>query len=194
MNSRSILKLTCKIFGIYFLVQSFNEIKSVLIYYSGSVMSADGLYAESDDYFSAQRVTLIIMLMAIVGDLIIAFLLFSRSEWIVNKLDRNGNEDGGILPATRALYLELTVVAIGIFLFASAIPEIITSFVQYVLVNKRDNDALRIFWSGNRTEILISSVVESVVALVIVSNGKSIAKRIDRIGNINAGEGMAETQ
>jgi hypothetical protein len=186
MNNKAILKLACQIIGIFFLFQGISQFKAFALYAAPVFMSEESI-ATNDFYRESGFYSLFVSLSGIAFDLAIALFLFFKSEWIVNRFDRSTSERPVHLPMDRVVLIELTVIAVGIFVFARALPNVLTNIIEYLAANKRDIDAMNVFWNhNNRLGRLIFSGTEVIVGIVIASNGRSMAKRFERVGDINA--------
>jgi hypothetical protein len=186
MNNKNILKLACNIIGIFFLFQAVSQFK-IFALFSAPIFMNENLLG--NDYRENEYFSLFIQLSNIFFDLAIAVILLFRADWILNRLDWKSDDEVALFPLQRVVLIELTVIAVGIFVFARAVPALLSSVVEYITLNKRDNDMVRLFWnSNNRAGQMIFALIELIVSIVLVSNGRSIAKRLERIGDINSGQ------
>jgi hypothetical protein len=185
MNNKNILKVACNIIGIFFIVQAVSQFKTFILF-SAQVFIGNELGAGR---YGLENYGVLVTLSSVFFDLAIAVMLLFRAEWILDRLDWKSDDETTLLPLKRVVAIELTVIAVGIFVFARAVPDLLTSAVEYFALNKRDNDIVSLFWrTDNRSGQTIFSVIEVIVSIVLVSNARSIAKRLDRIGDVNSRE------
>ncbi len=183
MNKKDILKVACNIIGIFFLFQAVSQFK-IFALFTAQLFMVDPL---SDPIYGSEYNSVFVTLSSVFFDLAIAVMLLFREEWILSRLDLKSDDEMTLLPLTREVAIELTVIGVGIFVFAGAVPELLTNVVEYFALNKQDNEIVALFWrTNNRSGQTVFSVIEVIVSIVLVSNGRSIAKRLDRIGDINS--------
>lgn len=185
MNNKVILKLACKILGIYLLFTGLSHFKNFILFSAPLFLNKETM-AEINQHYDYQLLSFFITLASALFDIVVGLLLFFSANWVVNRLDRRTPEEGVQLPVERSVFIELTVIGIGVFLAASSLSLILTNLLEYVVANRQDAEARRLFWeSSARPGRVMFGVIEFIVGMVLASNGKPIGRRLARVGDAN---------
>lgn len=116
-----------------------------------------------------------------------AWFLVSKSDLIADKLTRKSN-DQLQLSATKADLAELLIIAIGMLVIVSSIPEILSTVSRYLYFNEYGQEDRSLYWeSKNRKAELLYSVFKLAVGLLATTNARMIARRLMRIGDKDVG-------
>jgi hypothetical protein len=145
MNSKEIIGIVSKAFGLYFLIQAIIRIKDTILY------AITILYAKEitdDEYFVLFNLTLVILefLFFTIG----AWVLISKSDYISNILTK-GSTDSIQLSVSKFDLIELIVIAVGLIVLVNAIPELLNKISHFLFFNEYEDKSDRhLFWSEKK--------------------------------------------
>src|SRR5882672_366094 len=127
MNQKQLIEITCKCFGLYFIVEIFLNLKQLFFYGVASVNWGSDNFTL---YFNLGQ-NLIDSIIYGIG----AWILISKCESISSRL--SNDKQGEIhLTASKADIIEIAIIAIGMLTIISAIPEILNKLTTYLYFNE----------------------------------------------------------
>src|SRR5690606_17654939 len=113
---------------------------------------------------------------------IAAWLLFSKSEVIADKLEKNA-VDQIELNVSKVFLIELVIIAISFLVIVFAIPEILNTVISFMYFNPYDRLETREYWTDQRKADISYSVLKFLSGLMALLNSRIIAKKLIRIGD-----------
>jgi hypothetical protein len=175
MNQRELLRLICKSFGLYFILESALNAKQIIYYATGIT------------FLGKNNISLYYYLGQNIFDLVVyglgAWILINKSEFISNKL-ANASSDQLQLMTTKADLIEIVIIGIGVLFIINAIPEILNKLTHYLYFNEYGRANKNLFWDekDRKTEIIYSTF-KFAVGLLTITNGRLVARRLTKIGD-----------
>lgn len=175
MNNKEIVLIIIKTFGLYFLLEAIISLKEVIFYATAlKVYNGDNV----DAYFYLTQST-VDSLFYLFG----ALILFSKSDSLVNILKIKSTEQIQI-GVNKSDLIEIVVIAVGLYVLISAIPELLNKLTQFLYFNEyEDKEDRYLFWNKKeRMAALVYSLFKIAAGFLTVINGRLIAIRLTKIG------------
>ncbi len=180
MKHKDLIKIACKVFGLYFIIQAIINIKDV-IFYAISLQftpKADDSLSFFYTFFSVQVCNFLFNGLA-------AWILIGKSNFISNKLIKDSNDTSDLIVKKDNL-IELIIIGISGYMTIYSLPEILNKIFNYFYNNPYNR-------MGNKQNISYS-IFKLVVGLMVLINAKQISRRLIRIGNRNNNSHENENQ
>lgn len=173
MNQKDILQLVSKSFGLYFILQAILYLHQII----GYIATTGFADADRSTYWTFGQILWTVIIYAL-----FSCILIIKSGFVANALSRGS--DNVKIAVSKSDLIEVVIIAIGIFMVANSIPEILNHVSQYLYFNEYEEENASLYWTrnGKKAEILFS-IFNVAVGLVTMTNGRMIAKRLTRIGD-----------
>ena len=175
MKEKQLVAVVSKSLGLLCILYAFQDAKQIVIY--AATVTFYGEHVK-DTYFYIGQVTIGLAL-----DFVAAWIFIYKADTISSKLTKTSNENLGV-SLGKAEFIELVIVAIGVVAIVNAIPEILRKLVHYLYFNEYGRQDKDLYWKdSNRKVEIVISIVKLAIGLIVVTNGRLIAKRLTKISN-----------
>jgi hypothetical protein len=156
MNNIDIIKISCKIFGLYFLILTVINLREIILYATGTILIPQDNYG-----------TFIIVggqIYQAMFNSIVGLILIVKSDWITDKLKIQKSGDWK-LNLERTDWIELAIIIISLLTIIYSIPEFMYKIVNYVYFNDYEKPDKHLFWTGKNKADVFYSIFKFVVGL-----------------------------
>jgi hypothetical protein len=172
MNDIDILKTSCKVFGLYFLIQTIMNIRELVLY--PIVYALDG----TENIFAFLGASIY----QCVFNLLIGLVLIFKADTITQKL--NPGKTGELkLNFEKADWIELSLIIISGLALLNALPEILHKLVYYLYFNDYERHERAQFWTSENKADLFYSIFKFGVALILLLNARNFSLRLKKVGD-----------
>jgi hypothetical protein len=174
MNNIDIIKISCKIFGLYFLILTVINLREIILYATGTILIPQDNYG-----------TFIIVggqIYQAMFNSIVGLILIVKSDWITDKLKIQKSGDWK-LNLERTDWIELAIIIISLLTIIYSIPEFMYKIVNYVYFNDYEKPDKHLFWTGKNKADVFYSIFKFVVGLFFLLNARNLSKQLTRIGD-----------
>jgi hypothetical protein len=174
MDNIDIIKTSCKIFGLYFIILTVINLRDIILYATGTI------FMPQDNYGS-----FIIVggqIYQAIFNCIVGLILIVKSDWVTDKLKPQKTGDLK-LNLEKADWIELAIIVISSLTIIYSIPEFMYKIVNYVYFNDYEKADRHLFWTGKNKADVFYSVFKFIVGLFFLLNARNLSKRLTRIGD-----------
>lgn len=174
MNASAIIQTSCKLFGLYFFVRTTLNLQSIIY------LLAE-LLASSNEY-EMNFLVLAGGLVDVVLNIAIGFFLIRKAAWIAEKLSPLPAGELNVNLDNKG-WIELALIIISAMTLLFSAPEILNKLGSYLYFNEYEENERHFFWTQRNKADLFYSIFKFAVALVLLTNARNIATKLQKIGD-----------
>jgi len=174
MNNIDLVKTSCKVFGLYFIILVIVNIREIILYTTGAFIMPNDTYG-----------TFIILggqIYQAIFNSLVGLILISKSDWVTDKLKLQKTGDLK-LNLDKAGWIELVIIVISGLTILYSIPEIMYKLTNYIYFNDFEKNDRHLFWTGKNKADVFYSIFKFVVGLFFILNARNFSRRLTRIGD-----------
>lgn len=173
MTHSSLLQITIKIFGLYFLILSVMNVRELFAFIFGEVLLSDD---------NGTLPMLFYPIYYFVFNSFVALILLFKTDWIAEKLQLEGSESLSI-NAEKTDLIELAIIVISALAMLHAFPEILFKLVHYTYFNDYEPHERTYFWTNTNKAQIFFSIFKFATALFFLLNARNFARKLKGISD-----------
>lgn len=174
MNNIDIIRTSCKIFGLYFIILTVMNIREIILYTTGAFIMPDDNYG-----------TFIMLGGQIyqgIFNSLVGLILIYKSDLMIGKLNLQRTGDLK-LNLAKADWIELVIIVISGLTILYSIPEIMYKLTNYIYFNDFERNDRHLFWTSKNKAEVFYSIFKFVIGLFFILNARNFSRRLTRIGD-----------
>ncbi|MDW8332485.1 MAG: hypothetical protein RMK43_12605, partial [Cyclobacteriaceae bacterium] len=174
MNNVDIIRTSCKVFGLYFMVLTIVNLRDLLFYLTGVT------------FIPRNKDEIIILvggqILQAVFNSMVAFILITKSDRITDRLITQKTGDLK-LNLTKADWIELAIIIISTLTLIDSVTKFMTKMVNYVYFNDYEKAERQLFWTGQNKADVFYQVFKFITGLFFLLNARYFSKRLTQHGD-----------